>query len=180
MKRIRKPKPFQWDYSYFKWQDIPVEVRREITLARSWAARTWVYGRTSDQMDVPHAAARELYNANWDGCRDLWKEQYRYKHHPESAPPPRYAQTKFINWFSGSYMTVEDPPVKDSCGELPQPALPPEPPISTNEFSESMSRAAERERAYGQRFNARQQKRYEAWQRRMAAWEAQQRQKKAK
>jgi hypothetical protein len=64
MKRIRKPEPFRWDYSYFKWQDIPVEVRREITLARSWAARTRVYGRTSYQMDVPYAAARKLYNTN--------------------------------------------------------------------------------------------------------------------
>jgi hypothetical protein len=66
---------FQWDYSYFKWQDIPVEVRREMVHDRSWAARTWVYGRTSYQMDVPFVAARELYNKNWDGCRDLWKEQ---------------------------------------------------------------------------------------------------------
>jgi hypothetical protein len=104
MKRIRKPKPFQWDYSYFKWQDIPVEVRREITLARSWAARTWVYGRTAYQMDVPLAAARELYNENWDGCRDLWKEQYRYKKHPDSAPPPRYAQTKFGAHLNGAHL----------------------------------------------------------------------------
>jgi hypothetical protein len=28
---------FPWDYSYFKWKDIPVEVRREIALTRSWA-----------------------------------------------------------------------------------------------------------------------------------------------
>jgi hypothetical protein len=67
--------PRDLSYSYFKWQDIPVEVRREITLARSWAARTWVYGRTAYQMDVPLAAARELYNAN---CSHYLKDWSRW------------------------------------------------------------------------------------------------------
>ena len=53
---------FQWDYSYFKWQDIPRDVRRQMVLDRSWAARTWINGKTTVQMDVPFAAARELYN----------------------------------------------------------------------------------------------------------------------
>jgi hypothetical protein len=85
---------FQWDYSYFKWQDIPREVRREMVLARSWAARTWIYGKTAYQMDVPFAAARELYNKNWDGCRDLWKELYRAKKHLGSAPQCAIHRTK--------------------------------------------------------------------------------------
>jgi hypothetical protein len=65
---------FQWDYSYFKWQDIPGEERRQMVLDRSYAARTWINGKTTIQMDVPFAAARRLYNKNWDGCRDLWNE----------------------------------------------------------------------------------------------------------
>ena len=43
------------------------EVRRQMVLDRSWAARTWINGKTTVQMDVPFAAARELYNKNWDG-----------------------------------------------------------------------------------------------------------------
>src|SRR5215467_12874881 len=67
--------------SYFNWQDIPREVRRQMVLDRSWAARTWINGKTTVQMDVPFAAARELYNKNWDGCRDLWKAIYRARKH---------------------------------------------------------------------------------------------------
>jgi len=80
-----------------------------MVLARSWAARTWIYGKTAYQMDVPYAAARELYNKNWDGCRNLWKELYRAKKHPGSAPAVRYSQNTMIGWFSGTYMTIEDP-----------------------------------------------------------------------
>jgi hypothetical protein len=63
----------------------------------------WVYGKTTVQMDVPIAAARELYNKNWDGCRDLWKELYRAKKHPGSAPAVRFSQNTMIGWFSGTY-----------------------------------------------------------------------------
>jgi hypothetical protein len=111
---------FPWDYSYFKWQDIPVEVRRQMIHGRSWAGRTWVYGRTAYQMDVPLAAARELYNANWDGCRDFWKASYRARKHPESSPPPQYSQTKIIGWFSGAYITVENPPTLRNAVEPTQ------------------------------------------------------------
>ena len=77
---------FQWDYSYFKWQDIPREVRRQMVLDRSWAARSWINGKTNVQMDVPFAAARELYNKNWDGCRDLWKVGLRLSIGSEYGP----------------------------------------------------------------------------------------------
>ena len=35
---------FPWDYSYFKWQDIPREVRRQMVLDRSLEGRTWMCG----------------------------------------------------------------------------------------------------------------------------------------
>ena len=92
---------FPWDYSYFKWLDIPREVRRQMVLDRSWAARTWINGRTTVQMDVPFAAARELYNKNWDGCRDLWKAIYRARKHPGQTPPIQYSQTRMMGWAFG-------------------------------------------------------------------------------
>ena len=115
-------------------------------------------------MDVPFAAARELYNANWDGCRDLWKEQYRYKHHPESAPAPRYAQTKFINWLSGSYMSVEEEPPRptgEPSAREPAPSL--LLPIASKQISEYERRAREREQAYQDAFNRMQQRCYQKW-----------------
>jgi hypothetical protein len=27
--------------------------------------------------DVPRKGAAKLYRQNWEGCRDLWKENYR-------------------------------------------------------------------------------------------------------
>jgi hypothetical protein len=71
----------------FKWQDIPRDVSRQMVLDRSWAARTWINGKTTIQMDVPIATARELYNKNWDGCRDLWKAIYRARKHPGQTLP---------------------------------------------------------------------------------------------
>ena len=41
---MKKKPEFQWDYSYFKWQDIPVEVRREMARGSSIAGRTWIQG----------------------------------------------------------------------------------------------------------------------------------------
>jgi hypothetical protein len=114
-------------------------------------------------MDVPFAAARQLYNENCDGCRDLWKEQYRYKKHPESAPPPRYAQTKFINWLSGSYMTVEEEPARPTGENSAQPEPSPLLPIDTEEISEYKRRAREREQAYQDAFNRMQQRCYQKW-----------------
>ena len=102
---MAEPDEFPWDYSYFKWQDIPREVRREMVLDRSWAARTWMYGRNSVLADIHLSGARQMYNKNWDGCRDLWKELYRAKKHPGSAPAVRYSQKTMIGWFSGTYMT---------------------------------------------------------------------------
>jgi hypothetical protein len=69
---------FQWDYSYFKWQDIPREVRRQMVLDASQCGRTWMHGRTGVVADIFKCAARKMYNKNWDGCRDLWKENYRW------------------------------------------------------------------------------------------------------
>jgi hypothetical protein len=90
---------FQWDYSYFKWQDIPRDVRRQMVLDRSLEGRTSMCGRTSDVMDVPKKGARQMYNHNWDGCRDLWKENYRrsklrrfYTDHPITPPDPERLQ----------------------------------------------------------------------------------------
>jgi hypothetical protein len=68
---------FQWDYSYIPWKDRPVEVRREMVQNASSFGRTWIYGRTGVLMDVFKRDARAVYNQNWDGCRDRWKEQYR-------------------------------------------------------------------------------------------------------
>jgi hypothetical protein len=76
---MKKKAEFQWDYSYFKWQDIPAQVRRQMVLGRSAGGRTWIQGRTSVLMDVHNFEARKLYNQNWDGCRDLWKEHYRQR-----------------------------------------------------------------------------------------------------
>jgi|SRR6516165_671012 len=76
-KRMAEDDEFQWDYSYFKWQDIPRQVRRQMVLDRSMEGRTWMRGRTWVVADVTNQGARAMYNNNWDGCRDLWKENYR-------------------------------------------------------------------------------------------------------
>jgi hypothetical protein len=90
---------FQWDYSYFKWQDIPREVRRQMVLDRSLEGRTWMHGRTGVVADIFLCDARQMYNDNWDGCRDLWKENYRrmklrrfYTDHPITPPDPKLAE----------------------------------------------------------------------------------------
>jgi hypothetical protein len=70
---------FQWDYSYIPWKDWPVEVRREMVKYASIFGRTWIYGRNETLIDVFKRDAGETYNKNWDGCRDLWKEQYRHR-----------------------------------------------------------------------------------------------------
>jgi hypothetical protein len=84
---------FQWDYSYFKWQDIPREVRRQMVRDASEFGRTWMCGRTWVVEDVTIQGARAMYNQHWDGCRDLWKENYRrmkllrfYTDHPITPP----------------------------------------------------------------------------------------------
>ena len=74
---MKKKPEFQWDYSYFKWQNIPVAVRREMIRDTSMFGRTWIRGRNSVLIDVFKQEARRIYNHNWDGCRDLWKENYR-------------------------------------------------------------------------------------------------------
>ena len=50
-----------------------------MVLTRSAGGRTWIQGRTILLRDVHNFQARELYNQNWDGCRDLWKERYRHR-----------------------------------------------------------------------------------------------------
>jgi hypothetical protein len=80
----------------------------------------------------------------------------------------RYSQNKMIGWFSGSYMTKEDPPAAQGNSEQPvlPPPPPPQPPVETEKMIEARRRLAEREQAKADRFNRRQQKRYEAWLRR--------------
>jgi hypothetical protein len=85
---MKKKAEFQWDYSYFKWQDIPAQVRREMVLARSAGWRTWILGRTSVLIDVHKFEARKIYHENWDGCRDLWKEHYRKRMSSPDQPAP--------------------------------------------------------------------------------------------
>jgi hypothetical protein len=68
---------FPWDYSYIPWKDRPLEVRREMVMNASIFGRCWIHGRTSVLMDVHKYQARRIYNENWDGCRDAWKENYR-------------------------------------------------------------------------------------------------------
>ena len=40
--RALQREEFPWDYSYFKWQDMPVEVRRESIRESSLCGRTWI------------------------------------------------------------------------------------------------------------------------------------------
>jgi hypothetical protein len=43
--------------------------------------------------DVFKCDARKMYNKNWDGCRDLWKEHYRKRMSLRGQPaPPRDPQ----------------------------------------------------------------------------------------
>ena len=34
-------------------------------------------GKSQVVMDIPRKGAAKLYRQNWDGCRDLWKSNYR-------------------------------------------------------------------------------------------------------
>jgi hypothetical protein len=119
---------FQWDYSYIPWKDWPVEMRRESVRNASTFGRTWMYGRTCMVADVFKNDARKMYNENWDGCRDLWKEEYRRRK---------------------LYRNMDRPIV-------------PEDPI----IAEAERKYREREQAYEDRFNQRQQERYKRWQKR--------------
>ena len=49
---MTEPDKFRGDYSYFKWQDIRVEVRREWVKVRNVAARTWLREKTTLLGDV--------------------------------------------------------------------------------------------------------------------------------
>jgi hypothetical protein len=68
---------FPWDYSYFKWQDISIEVRREMIRMRNMAGRTWMHGKSQVVADVSLSGAAQMHRKNWDGCRDAWKENNR-------------------------------------------------------------------------------------------------------
>jgi hypothetical protein len=60
--------------------------------------RTWIFGHTEILMDVSKQGARDVYNENWDGCRDRWKENYRrikllrYTDHPINPPDPKLVE----------------------------------------------------------------------------------------
>jgi hypothetical protein len=56
-------------------------------------------GRTWVVPDITNQGARQMYNKNWDGCRDLWKENYRrakllrfHTDHPIAPPDPERLQ----------------------------------------------------------------------------------------
>ena len=166
VKAMKSYVEFPWDYSYIPWQDWPLDVRREWIRGASVFGRCWVYGQTSYQMDVPKYAARSLYNENWDGCRDFWKANYRARKHPGSSPPPRYAQTKIIGWFSGGYMEVENPPASENVVEpappiepaIVEPVEPRDPKLVEYDRQYAAARQAEHDA-----FNRQQQEHYETW-----------------
>ena len=112
---------FPWDYSYIRWTDRPPDVRREMVRFTSMFGRCWITGRTSTLMDVYKNEARRLYNENWDGCRDLWKANYRARKHPGTSSPPRYAETKIIGGLSGGYLEL---PASENAVEPAPPAEP--------------------------------------------------------
>lgn len=97
--RALQREEFPWDYSYFKWQDMPVEVRRESIRESSCCGRTWIHGRTGFTMDVSKSAARVAYNRNEDGCRDLWKECYWHrKLFKDIDQPIKPRDPKVVKW----------------------------------------------------------------------------------
>jgi hypothetical protein len=157
---------FPWDYSYIPWKDWQLDLRREFVRHASMFGRTWIVGRTSTQMDVPLYAARRLYNENWDGCRDWWKANYRASKHPESSPPPRYAQTKIIGWFSRRVHDCRESTNSKQCPRADtadhEPLVrPPNPKTVEHEHQ-----ASEHEQAKHKAFNRRQEQCYATWLRR--------------
>jgi hypothetical protein len=68
------------------WASRSRAERRKYLLALNAVGRTWVFGHSSSLADVSLAEARELYNQNWDGCRDCWKENYRLNKNARSRP----------------------------------------------------------------------------------------------
>jgi hypothetical protein len=160
LREALKSDKFPWDYSYTPWKEIPEDVRREMVHSASVFGRCWIWGRTSILMDVYKNNARRLYNENWDGCRDLWKANYRARKHPGTSLPPRYTQTKIIGGFSGAYMEL---PASEDVGD---PAPPAEPPIVEQvdpRVAEYNRQYLEREQAKGEAFNRRQKRCYRAW-----------------
>jgi hypothetical protein len=61
---------FQWDYSYFKWQDIPIRLSPEMLQIRNIGGRTWITGRTSILGDVSSKRPRNCTTRTGTGCRD--------------------------------------------------------------------------------------------------------------
>ena len=97
--RALQREEFPWDYSCFKWQDMPVEVRRELIRESSMCGRTWIHGRTSVVADVSKREARQVYNRNEDGCRDLWKERYWHrKLFKDIDQPIKPRDPKVVKW----------------------------------------------------------------------------------
>jgi hypothetical protein len=44
---------------------------------RAWGARVWMLGKSGVYPDVHREGAAKMYRKNFDGCRDLWKLNYR-------------------------------------------------------------------------------------------------------
>jgi hypothetical protein len=68
------------------WASLSRQERREFTRARNQCARTWMFGQERMLADVNLREARELYNQNWDGCRDCWKQNYQQEKEKAFAP----------------------------------------------------------------------------------------------
>jgi hypothetical protein len=101
---VSKPEPdeFQWDYSYFKWQDIPREVRRQMVLDASQFGRTWMHGRTWVVADVSKTGSQGNVQQELgrlpgyvDGNDDLIEATIRQTKHdirilcPAGVPTPK-------------------------------------------------------------------------------------------
>jgi len=50
---------------------------RQEARERGILGRLWMSGRTKELADVNRSAAAQMYRADWDGCRTLWKAAYR-------------------------------------------------------------------------------------------------------
>jgi hypothetical protein len=152
---------FQLDFSYFKWQDIPRDVRRQMVLDRSWAARTWINGKTTVQMDVPFSAVRELYNKNWDGCRSTESNLPSPETSRSNASHSIFADQDYGLVFGSIHDGGESPDQR----EAEKPAQHTEMPsaVDPEELLESFCRVDPREQARRDRFTRAQQKRYEGW-----------------
>jgi hypothetical protein len=48
-------------------------------LEESGWSLVWMRGKNWVVPDVPRKGAARMYQQNWDGCRELWKRDYRQR-----------------------------------------------------------------------------------------------------